>query len=313
MDDARKIYRNLELVHDKVLQKANLKKESDGKKKKNREFKQPELDTNISEFSRKRFAPQSRCKMMWAVNLCSDWRANRILKPGTDAHIVNANLEFLNTFSMMDLCYAMCRFVHEVKKLDGTDYPPNTVRELVIMIQMYLHEKGIFWKLLDQEQLMYLHNVVDNTMKEHHSAGLGVRKSSDIISLEHEDKLFASGILGESSAFQLLRTIIYMMGMHCALRGGAEYNNLRRPGCNSQFSIEYDKRGKEMLVHHEDPLQKNNQGGLSCKGRRKVVYIYAASNIEQCPIQLFKKYTRLMPSSRSCKKFYLRCRKVPNL
>ena len=38
----------------------------------------------------------------------------------------------------------MSRFVREVRKLDGGKYPPNTVRELVIMVQMYLHERGFF-------------------------------------------------------------------------------------------------------------------------------------------------------------------------
>ena len=80
-------------------------------------------------------------------------------------------------------------------------------------------------------------------MKERHAMGLGVRRSSDVISLSHEDKLFNQGILGDSSAFQLLRTMVYMMGLHRALRGGVEHSNLRRPGCNSQFNFEFDDSG----------------------------------------------------------------------
>ena len=99
------------------------------------------------------------------------------------------------------------------------------------------------------------------------------------------------------------------MGMHCALRGGVEQNNLRRPGCNSQLSVEQDERGIECLVYREDPLQKTNQGGLLSKGSNKIVYVYAASNSARCPIRLFKKYTSLLPQSLKCKKLYLRCRK----
>ena len=69
---------------------------------------------------------------------------------------------------------------------------------------------------------------------------------------------------------QLLQTMIYMMGMHCALRGGAEHSKLHRPGCNSQFKIERDTHGVEMLVYREDPLQKTNQGGLMSKCKSKV-------------------------------------------
>ena len=97
-------------------------------------------------------------------------------------------------------------------------------------------------------------------MKELHSKGLGVRRSSDVISLSHEDKLFNLGSLGDSSPLQLLRTVIYMVGLHCTLRGGSEHNNLRRVGCNSQLSVERDDMGHERIVYKEDPLQKTNQG-----------------------------------------------------
>ena len=243
------------------------------------------------------------------MNLYCDWRRNRLGKPGTDYSILQANLEMLNGFAMGDLCHALCRFVREVKKLDGSDYPPNTIRELVIMIQMYLHQNGIFWKLLDQQEFTALRNVVDNTMKQRHSEGLGVRKSSDVISLKHEDQLFRVGVLGQSTPLQLLRTVIYMIGLHCALRGGVEHNKLRRPGCNSQLSLEFDDRGIERLVYKEDPLQKTNQGGLMNKGKCKIVHIYGASDKNRCPIHLYKKYIGLLPQSMSCLKFYLRCKK----
>ena len=239
----------------------------------------------------------------------SDWRCNHIAKPGVAYQIVQANLEVLDGFDKIDLSYALCRFVREVKKLNGEDYPPNTVRELVIMVQMYLHENGIYWKLLDQTEFLSLRNVVDNTMKQRHNDGLGVRQSSNVISLQHENELFEQGVLGEQSPMQLLKTMIYMVGMHCALRGGVEHSKLRRPGFDSQFSIERDERGVERLVYKEDPLQKTNQGGLVCKGSRKVVYVYSASDGRRCPIRLFKKYVSLMPNTSSCKKFYLRCKR----
>ena len=46
--------------------------------------------------------------------------------------------------------------------------------------------------------------------------GLGVKVSSEIISMKHEDTLFANGMLGGDTPAKLLRTIVYMMGIHCA-------------------------------------------------------------------------------------------------
>ena len=69
--------------------------------------------------------------------------------------IVDANLDLVGSFTKSDLCFAMCRFVREVKKIDGSEYPPNTIREIVLMIQMHLHQNEMmnltrimWWMLL---------------------------------------------------------------------------------------------------------------------------------------------------------------------
>ena len=54
------------------------------------------------------------------------------------------------------------------------------------MIQMYLHENGLYWKVLDEPVFMSLRNVLDNTMKERTAQGLGVVVSSSVILLEQE-------------------------------------------------------------------------------------------------------------------------------
>ena len=280
-----------------------------GGKKKTREYKSPEVDDTIVEFSRKKFAPQSKHKMKWAIGLYNGWRSNRIFTSWPSMQIVRADLNEVEKLKSDDLCYAMCRFVREIKKINGHEYPPNTIRELVIMVQMYLNERGIYWKLLEHEGFVNLRNVVDNTMKERHSMGLGVRTSADVISLNHENLLFEKGVLGEENPTKLLKTVIYMIGMHCALRGGMEHSNLRRPGCESQLNISVDNRGVECLVYKEDPLQKTNQGGLVCKGRSKMVHVYPATDKTCCPVRIFKKYVALLPETKTCKKLYLRVRK----
>ena len=59
-------------------------------------------------------------------------------------------------------------------------------------------------------------------------------------------------------------------------------------------------------------MQKTHQGGLINKGNSKTVYVYPASNKKQCPVAMDKKYTGLLPQSKSCKKLYLRVHRKPN-
>ena len=100
------------------------------------------------------------------MKLFGEWCSYRMSLQGVPDEIIRCDLNSIGDFSKADLCFSMCRFIREVKKLDGSDYPPNTLRELVIMIQMFLHENNIMWKLLDNGSFSTLRNVVDNTMKE---------------------------------------------------------------------------------------------------------------------------------------------------
>ena len=279
-----------------------------GTKKVRREFKTPTDDCKLVEMSHSNFAPKSKKKMKWAVNMYCDWRVSRLQKVKVPDEIFRGNLDDLYNVGHSDLCYALCCFISEVKKVDKTEYPPNTLKEIIVMIQMFLHEQGVYWKLLDPQCHMFasLHNVVDNLMKERTAQGLGNKISSSIISLAMEGKLFWGGILGEDMPEKLLKTLIYMMGLHLALRRGVKHTHLRRPGFNCQITVNVDDKNRERLVYVEDPLQKTNQGGISTRNSSKTVFVYGSSNVERCPVSLFKKYCRLIPPLKSCKKLYLR-------
>ena len=282
-----------------------------GCQSKKREFKEPEDDSRIASVSNKVFAPESQRKIKWAVNLYCEWRRNRIGKAFCPNQIINSNLDLLFQLTQVDLAYSLCRFIREVKKLDGSDYPPNTLREMIVMIQMYLQSNGINWKLLDGYSFVGLRNVLDNTMKERHAAGLGVRKSSEIITPQIERKLLESGVIGLDDPQKLLNGVIYFLGIYLALRGVAEHNSLRRPGCDPQIKITTDSRGVKCLVYREDPLTKTNQGGLNAHSKSaKIVYVYPTSDVNRDPVTYYEKYCGLLSQSCSSKKLYSRPKKI---
>ena len=64
-----------------------------------------------------------------------------------------------------------------------------------------------------------MRNVLDNTIKGRTFYGLGIRQFSSVISIAHEDNMFHRKVSGKSDPEQLLRTIIYMLGLHLAFEG----------------------------------------------------------------------------------------------
>ena len=55
--------------------------------------------------------------------------------------------------------------------------------------------------------------------------------------------------LGEGDPQQLLITVVYIVGLHFALRGGTEHYRSHRPGFDSQISFEVDDHGVERVVY----------------------------------------------------------------
>ena len=55
-------------------------------------------------------------------------------------------------------------------------FPPCTVYEIIISIQMFLEQSGIFWKLLDDQDsnFIWLKFTIDNVMKMLTSEGVGI-------------------------------------------------------------------------------------------------------------------------------------------
>ena len=238
--------------------------------------------------------------MKWAVNVFEEWRSARNRKANQDPTLgISAICPGipLCQFSKDELNFAISRFVKECRNKKGEQYPGSTLREIVLCLQMNLSQLGFTYRFLNDPIFSQIRNTLDNTMKEIAENGIGMdTKQAEIITVEEENRLWESGVLGESTPGQLVRTVFYLNGIHFALRGGAEHRKLRL-GEHAQIRVIKDSNNAEYLQYTED-TSKTNQGGLShIKVKRKVVRAYAnTENPERCIVRLHKKYVSLCPS-----------------
>ena len=143
----------------------------------------------------------------------------RNFEHGND-EFIECELENLQSFQPGTLVFAMRRFITEIRKIDGSDYidPPKTLYQIVLCVQFHLETKGIIWHLLEDDQFKELRFTLDNVMKKRMSEGLGITvNKADIITKTDEDILWMRGILGSENPEQLLHTVLYLVGLHCAL------------------------------------------------------------------------------------------------
>ena len=79
----------------------------------------------------------------------------------------SCDLDFPSELKKEGVKESLCAFITQVKKVDGTDFPPCTLYEINVCLEMYLEMQGLTWKLLDDKEFLGLRNTLDNVMKFH--------------------------------------------------------------------------------------------------------------------------------------------------
>ena len=153
----------------------------------------------------------------------------------------------------------MRRFITEVQKLDGTDFPPKTLYQIMICVLFHLKTLGFTWKLLDHKCFKEIRFTLDNVMKACTSAGIDVAvRKSEVLSKMDEDILWSSEGLGTETPEKLLHTVLFVPGLNCTLCTGREHRKLRSMPFNSLFTWIYDNDGVNFLRYREDIGAKTN-------------------------------------------------------
>ena len=274
-------------------------------------------DEKLAKMMEVTYQQRTEAKMKWAVNSYNLWRQMRLTKYPYDENIMRADLNDIQNVSKENLEYSLCRFICEVKKVrENADYPGRTLYQMICSIQNYLRKNEVMWKLVHGDnEFLQLQRVLDNVMKQRASQNIGlIKKQAQVISLGFENKLWMSNMLGEDTPDKLRDTVLYLIGVNCALRAGDEHYNLRRPSHlgTSQFSFETNGDGVRCLVYREDSISKTNQGGLKdMKKERKIVWIKPSVNMNRCPVRLVEKYMNLLPVWGSKQNFYVQSLKKP--
>ena len=274
-----------------------------------RSYKKPLTDDVMVAMSRKKFSDETMKKVQWIRQMYSDWKQFRDMDPNLLG--VQCNLEKLGEFSKEQLCNDLCRFITEVKKLDGTDFPPRTLYDIIICVQFWLESNGYNWRLVSGSEFETLKFTLDNCMKQRAAAGIGgnVRKA-EVLTFTDEDLLWSLGLLGCHTPQALLDTVVFKLGLSCALRAGKEHRILRSIPFKSQFEFLHDSTGSMYLRYTEDLGLKTNKGGLKHRNLdRKVVDVYCISDISRCPVRIFMTYLSCLPKNRITKALYLQPRK----
>ena len=105
-----------------------------------RSYKEPLPHNVMSKLRNKTFSDETMKKVAWVRRMYGDWRKFR--NDNTTLPNVHVDIEQVGSFSKEELCETLCHFITEVKKLDGSDFPPHTLYGIIICIQFWLESNG---------------------------------------------------------------------------------------------------------------------------------------------------------------------------
>ncbi|CAC5366355.1 unnamed protein product [Mytilus coruscus] len=126
-------------------------------------FHEPKTDKEIEDMQSKKFADSTKIK--WATTLFKQWKSTRNIR-ANDPNVGLSPIRVdLAEMSLDELNYSISRFICEVRKTDGTEYPPDTLYSLVICLQLYMDTLGYNHKFLSDSSFIQIKNSLDNVMK----------------------------------------------------------------------------------------------------------------------------------------------------
>ena len=147
-------------------------------------------------------------------------------------------------------------FIFQIRKNDGSEFPPDTLHHIVSGIQRYLRWNGnpgidLFKDACFADFRMCL----DSEMKRLQRAGLGSqKKKAEPLTEDEEELLWNKDLLGCKTPQALVDTILFMNGVYFALRSGSEHRQLRSEPCQIQV-IEVE--GQRSYLKYTEDISKN--------------------------------------------------------
>ena len=193
-------------------------------------FANPLTDSEIVQKIDDAVPMSTRKTTQWSIKLWEDWRQHRLTTATCSSDIP----PILEGITNKKLNYWLSKFVTECRKQNGDYYRGGTLYSICSGIQRYVRERRIACgsdeslDIYKDGVFSYFRKVLDSLMKEVHKMGIGTTvKQAELISEQLEEAMWREGALGDSTPSVLLDTLVFMFGVHFALRSGAEHRQLR--------------------------------------------------------------------------------------
>ena len=204
------------------------------------------------------------------------------------------------------LCKVLCDFFTVLKRSDGSDYEPSSLRGFVASFDRFMvannSKKISTAKAFEKVQEVVKHRI--KMMKV--SRTVSVPRRAWLLSDDEVETLWKSGQLGTDNPRSMINTLWWFNTIHFGLRSVTPHRQLRW----GDVTLSTDLSGRRFLTFNKTVSDTDTEGS-----RTKARAYENVENPERCPVELYVKYASKRPekAQEADSPFYLACNIRPNM
>ena len=204
---------------------------------------------------------------------------------------IRTDIEYIPRSTLDEL---LARFILSVRKINGSEFEPTSLRSILSSIDRYLNEKNYGASINFDRDFSKTRMTLKAKQKQLKSLGKGSKNNAaQPLSDKDIQDLWENGQLGASSPESIINTMWLFTTMGFGLRGSQEHHSM----CWGDIKLEKDEEGDEYLVFNERQT-KTRQGDDTTDIRKIQPKLWAnKQNKNRCPVEVYKKYSLRRPGN----------------
>ena len=192
----------------------------------NNRFSSPVKEDVFEEAAKGVIPSNTKKSNLWALRTFESWMKQRNVRMPGDP----VPSSILQCHDKSAVCKFMRYFVLEVRREDGSQYPPSSIRSLLCGVNRILKDNEVPFSIMNKEDPSFreLFLTLDTVTSTLHRQGIGaIKDSASVISYEHETIFWQKKILGYDTPKTLQKAVFFVVGLNFVLRGVEEHHSLQ--------------------------------------------------------------------------------------
>ena len=186
------------------------------------------------------------------------------------------------------------KFVLAVRKKNGEEYEPSSLRAFIQSIDRHLRKNNYGFSMLNDKEFHEVQAILKKKQKQLKSIGKGNRpNAADPLSDEDIDTFYSRKVLGIHSPRALLNTLWMNNSTFFGMRPGKEQRDL----CWGDLILKIDSERNRFIEFNNERQTKPRTDGNPRNREKKPKMYQDKSNADCCPVITYLAYKEHRPTS----------------